>query len=134
MRLNTLLIALSATAASVMAYASPCDGVDRTLTDAHKQQLAPVIAKQIKVRSVDVLQSYRDDKWHIIYVKTHVTENAFIFFKSDPLKNQYLVAWGGRADPDEEADIAKWVKQKAKGIPPKLAKCFAWHVTKDRDM
>lgn len=119
---------------SLAATASPCDGVDRSLTDARKRELAPVIAKQIKVRSVDVLQSYRNDKWHIIYVKTHVTDNAFIFFKSDPVKSQYLVAWGGKADPDEEADIAKWIKAKAKGIPQKLATCFAWHVTNDRDM
>lgn len=134
MRLKLLLIALSATAASVAANAASCDGIDRTLTEARKLELAPVIAKQIKVRSVDVLQSYRNGNWHIIYVKTHVTDNAFIFFKSDPLKSQYLVAWGGRADPDEELEIAKWVKQKAKGIPPTLAKCFAWHVTKDRDL
>ena len=134
MRLNTLWIALGGCVTSLAAYASPCDGIDRTLTDERKLELAPAIAKQIKVRSVDVLQAYRDDKWHIIYVNTHVTDNAFIFFKSDPLKSQYLVAWGGKARPDEEADIAKWIKTKAKGIPPRLAKCFAWHVTKDRDM
>ena len=135
MRLTTSLAALcGASLLSLAASASPCDGVDRTLTDARKTELAPAIAKQIKVRSVEVLQSYRDQSWHIIYAKTPVSENAFIFFKSDPLKSRYIVAWGGKADPDEEADIAQWIKAKAKGIPPRLAKCFAWHVTKDRDM
>jgi hypothetical protein len=135
MRLLASLVTLcGGTLISLAASASPCDAVDRALTDARKIELAPVIAKQIKVRSVDVLQSYRDESWHIIYVNTHVSDNAFIFFKSDPLKSQYLVAWGGQARPDEEADIAKWTRSKAKGIPPKLAKCFAWHVTKDRDM
>lgn len=119
---------------SLAASAAPCDGIDRTLTDARKTELAPVIAKQIKVKAVDVLQSYREGTWHIIYAKTHVTDNAFIFFKADPLKSPYVVAWGGQARPDEEKDIARWVNSKAKGIPPMLAKCFAWHVTKDRDM
>lgn len=119
---------------SLAAHATPCDGIDRTLSDERKTELAPVIAKQIKVKSVDVLQSYREGTWHIIYAKTHVTDNAFIFYKTDPMKGMYVVAWGGQARPDEEAEIARWVKGKAKGIPPKLASCFAWHVTKDRDM
>ena len=131
---TSFLTLCGGTLISLAASASPCDGIDRTLPDARKLELAPVIAKQIKVRAVEVLQSYREQDWHIIYAKTQVSDNAFIFFKSDPFKSQYLVAWGGKADPDEEAEIAKWVKTKAKGIPPKLAQCFAWHVTKDRDM
>lgn len=119
---------------SLAAHAAPCDGIDRTLTEERKAELAPVVAKQIKVKTVDVLQSYRDGTWHILYAKTHVTDNAFIFYKADPLKSTYVVAWGGQARPDEEATIARWINGKAKGIPPKLAKCFAWHVTKDRDM
>ena len=135
MRLVKLLvIATSMALLSQIANASPCDGIDRTLTSERKLELAPVIAKQIKVKSVDVLQSYREGTWHIIYAKTPVSENAFFFFKADPIKSQYLVAWGGKARPDEEAEIAKWVKGKAKGISPKLAQCFAWHVTKDRDV
>ena len=135
MRLATSLLILCGGAfISLAATASPCDGIDRALTEERKLELAPVIAKQIKVRSVDVLQLYRSENWHIIYAKTPVSENAFFFFKSDPLKSPYLVAWGGQARPDEEAEITKWIRSKAKGIPPRLAKCFAWHVTKDRDM
>ena len=97
---NILVTTASAALLSLTAQASPCDSIDRTLTDARKAELSPVIAKQIKVKSVDVLQSYREQDWHIIYTKTPVSENAFIFFKADPLKSQYLVAWGGQARPD----------------------------------
>jgi hypothetical protein len=117
-----------------VAHATPCDGVDRTLSDARKSQLAPVIARQMKIESADILQSYKYAGWYIIYVNTHVSDEAFLFFGGDPLQSKYLTAWGGAAAVFEGPQIRRWVFKNAKGIPTKLASCFAWHVTKDRDL
>ncbi len=113
--------------------ASPCDGVDRSLTNDRKGAQVPAIAKQLKYKRVDVLQSFRDGNWQIIYVDTHESDNGFLFYSRDPLKNNYVTVWGGVAMKDEEAAIRRWTFKNAPGIPPRLAKCFAWHVTNDRD-
>ena len=114
--------------------ASPCDGVDRSLTEDRKSQLAPVIAKQLNIESAAILQSYSYRGWYIIYVSTHVSDEAFLFFNVDPTQGKYLTTWGGGAAANEEPEIKQWVLKNAKGIPSKLAGCFAWHVTKDRDL
>lgn len=115
-------------------YASHCDGVDRSLTEDRKNQLAPVIAKQLNVESAEILQSYRYRSWYIIYVNTLVSDEAFLFFSSDPTRSMYLTIWSGGAAVYEEPEIKKWVLNNAKAIPSKLAGCFAWHVTKARNL
>jgi hypothetical protein len=116
------------------ATASPCTGIDRTLTDAQKHAWAPVIATQLHVANVDVLQVFRDGDWRVIYVDTHVSDNGFLFYRNDPLHGTYVNTWAGAAMKDEEASIGQWVQQNVPGIPTRLTKCFAWHVTQDRDM
>jgi hypothetical protein len=113
--------------------ASPCDGVDRSLTKERKETLAPVIAKQLNVKRVDVLQSFRYAKWSIIYIDNHESDNGFLIYSGDPLRSHYITVWGGVALPKEEQEIRKWTIKNAAGIPPRLAGCFAWHVTNDRD-
>jgi hypothetical protein len=115
------------------ASASPCTGIDRTLTNAQKQAWAPVIAKQLHVERVDVLQVFRDGDWRVIYVDTHVSDNGFLFYRNDPQRGKYLTTWAGMAMQDEEASINQWALQNVPGIPAQLATCFAWHVTQDRD-
>jgi hypothetical protein len=117
-----------------VAHPSPCTGIDRTLTDAQKRAWAPVIAKQLHVANVDVLQVFRDGDWRVIYVDTHVSDNGFLFYRDDPLHGTYVNAWAGAAMKDEEASIHQWVQKNVPGIPAQLAICFAWHVTQDRDM
>jgi hypothetical protein len=117
-----------------VAHATLCNGVDRTLTEERKGQLSPVIASQMNIESAEILQSYKYAGWYIIYVNTHVSDEAFLFFGGDPLQNKYLTAWGGAAAVFEGPQIKRWVQKNAKGIPAKLASCFAWHVTKDRDL
>ncbi len=126
-------VLLLAAAITIDATASPCSGVNRILTEGRKTQLAPVIAKQLNTDSVDVLQSFRYRTWYIIYVDTHISDEAYLFFAADPLNARYVTTWGGGAGTSEEADVGRWVRQNAKGIPGKLASCFAFHVTKDRD-
>jgi hypothetical protein len=100
---------------SVAHAGSLCDGVDRSLTTEHRSAWAPEVAKQLSVSSVEVLQSFRLDGWNILYVDTHQSDEAFLFYARDPLTSHY------------------WALKNAPNIPLKLASCFAWHVTKDRD-
>ena len=122
-------------AVTPLAYAaSPCDGVDRTLSVAQKTTLAPAIASQLHVPSVDVLQMFRLRPWRIVYVATHQSDNGFLFYAQDPLTHPAVTSWAGGAAPDEQASIRHWVLTHAHGIPSRLAECFAWHVTQHRDM
>lgn len=121
-------------AVSFRVWAVPCTGVDRQLTEERKAELAPVIAKQLNIESAEILQSYRYHDWYIIYVNTHVSDEAFLFYKGDPTKSRYLTTWGGGATRNEGPEITRWVHANASGVPGKLAACFAWHVTRDRDL
>ena len=114
---------------------SPCDGVNRSLTDSRKLQLAHAIARQKKLKTVAVYQSFSDANWSIIYVGTPVSDNGYFFYSGDPLVAAHPInVWGGAAMAFETTDIAKWVSSKVKGIPTRLANCFAWHVTLNRDL
>lgn len=128
-----LALALAVTMSS-SCQASSCDGVNRDLTSAQKAELAPSIAKQLQVPSVDVLQSFHIGSWSIVYVDTHQSDNAFLFYSHDPRTSRYVTLWSGSAQHNEEQEIESWTVKNASGIPPQLAKCFAWHVTNDRDL
>lgn len=132
-----LLCCLAAGLFSMVTYganASPCNGVDRSLSSNRKLALAPKIAKELYVASVDVLQSFRSHGWSIIYVDTHESDETFLFYPGDPMTARYVTLWGGAATIYEEGEIEKWVLKNVPKIPRKLARCFAWHVTHDRDM
>lgn len=119
---------------AVAAAPTPCDGVDRSLSTAQKAQWAPAIAGQLGVAKVDVLQSFAIGEWRIVYVNTYQTDEAFLFYPKDPATSRYVTLWAGAAMQDEEAEIRAWALKDAPGIPARLAQCFAWHVTKHRDM
>ncbi|MGZ3771471.1 MAG: hypothetical protein ACXVCP_09120 [Bdellovibrio sp.] len=127
------------TSLAVMAATFPCSEINRTLADKDKLNLAATIADQLKkdfknVKNVEVLQSYQYENWRIIYVATHVSDAPFLFYSGDPKINSYVTLWSGGAKRSEEEDIYRWVLSHAKGIPSKLARCFSWHVTNDRDL
>ncbi len=117
---------------TISACAAPCTGVDRSLDQNRKKQLAPVIAKQLNITSADILQSFKYQSWYIIFVETHVSDEPYLFFKGDPFHEKYLTLWSGAARADEEQQIKEWTIRNVKGIPLALASCFAWHVTKNR--
>jgi hypothetical protein len=132
--LDRILIAVCVLAAATTAWAaSPCTGVSRDLTSQRKASLAPEIAKQLNVKNVDVLQSFRLDGWEIVYVSTGVSDEPFLFYSDDPIRSRYIAMWSGAAAIYEERAIKSWTLKNAQGIPRKLAGCFAWHVTKDRN-
>jgi hypothetical protein len=49
-----------------------------------------------------------------------------------PLKRHSVTEWGRAASEGEEKEIKDWTLKNAPGIPERLARCFAWHVTPDR--
>jgi hypothetical protein len=114
------------------AVASPCDGMRPTLTAADKSALAPALATQLSTPRVDLLDEFRSGDWQIVYVDSHVADEAFLFYHGDPRTARYITLWSGGAAPGEEASIRAWTIAHAPGIPSALAACFAWHVTKDR--
>lgn len=108
---------------------TPCDGIDRSLTQERKAALAPALAKQLKVASVDVFKSFKEGGWSIFYVGTHVSDEPFLFYKGDPMKTHYITTWSGAAGWSEEQEMVDWTVKNVPGIPLHLANCFAWHVT-----
>jgi hypothetical protein len=124
------------------ASSAECSGVDRTVTEETKARLAPLVAAQLetptdtgqlKVSTVDVLESFRSRAWTILYVDTHTSDNAFLFYRESATGARFVTLWAGAARSDEQRQIRQWVQKNAPGIPTRLANCFAWHVTQDRD-
>ena len=114
--------------------AQPCSGINRQLDSERKAVLAPAIANQLQASAVDVLQLFRLGNWSIVYVDTHDADEAFLFYAADPLTSHYTALWSGAAARNEERQIRNWVMNNAPGIPKRLAGCFAWHVTRDRNL
>lgn len=132
--LQALALFFTVSSAATAASPTPCDGVDRHLSDSQKAEWAAPIAKQFGVAGVTVLQSFAFGAWRIVYVDTHETDEVFLFYHGDPRTSRYVTLWAGAAMEDEEADIRAWAMKDAPGIPAHLAECFAWHVSKHRDM
>lgn len=114
---------------------SPCDSINRSISESEKVRLAPILAKQLKrhldVTKVSVLQAFKYGTWQIYYVEPQDWDAVYLFFSNDPEKIEYLNLWGGVARPEEEADVLSWTNKKVPGIPSTLAKCFAYHVTQE---
>lgn len=127
-----LLLALGFAVPQFAWSASPCDSVDRGLTDNSKAEWVPVIASRLHAQKVDILQSFRLEDWSIIYVDAHESDNAFLFYSHGPVRSHYVTLWGGAATKNEEQSIKAWTLKNAPGIPQKLAGCFAWYVTNAR--
>jgi len=113
--------------------ASACNGVDRALPNESKARMAGAIAAQLHAPAVEVLQSFRMGAWRIIYVDSPISDPPFLFFSGDPTSSRYVTLWSGAAAEDEAPAIYDWTLKNAPGIPQGLARCFAWHVTADRE-
>lgn len=120
--------------ASGVTAASPCDLVRRDLSESERTEWAGAIARQLNVPRVTILQVFELRDWKIVYVDTPSSDPPFIFFHGTPDKVHYVTLWSGGARADEEASIRAWAIKSAPGIPSDLAECFAWHVSKDRDL
>ena len=126
--LFTLLLAITN-----QGYPSPCDSVDHTLNSQQKTELAPVIANQLKVEEVEVMEMLRYKGWSIIYVNPYKYEPPYLFFSGDPKTTQHLYGWSGVAIRGEEEQVKTWIQDHVQGIPEEFAGCFAWHVIYERN-
>jgi hypothetical protein len=117
---------------AMAATASPCNGIDRSLSEAQKVKLAPVIAKEEKVAKVKVLESFKSGNWHIIFIENYVSDEPYLFYSGDPMVAKPITAWSGAATIYEEQEMKEWTVKNVPGIPGNLAGCFAWHVTLER--
>lgn len=130
-----LIIAMPLSFATLNVWAkSPCDGVDRHLNSSEASQLSIEVGHQLNTANVEILQSFKSHDWTILYIDSHEADPAFLFYSGNPLSQRFITLWSGGARTDEEQIIHAWLKDNVKDIPNDLARCFAWHVTKDRDM
>ena len=138
-----ILTALGAAQAAIAGEPSPCQGVNQNLgaNIKNKTDLARAITKQLnvshpalKISSTTVLRSFASGNWSIVYVAPDKAERVFVFYAGNPLTSRYVTLWGGEGATTvkDEPIIKNWVLKNAPGIPPKLASCFAWYVTKGR--
>jgi hypothetical protein len=132
--IGTCLLLIFYLALASSALGAPCSQVDRSLNEKTKLALAPVIATQLDVEYVDVLQSYRLDAWSIIYVDAHKGDELFLFYAKNPLNEKYITMWSGAVSRNEEKEIKDWALKNAPSIPIQLASCFAWQVTVARSL
>ena len=109
---------------------SACDGINREITSKSKVTLTSAIAKQLHVRTVEILESFKIDRWSIYYVNPIQADSVYVFYAGNPINEHYVTLWGGYAFSDEKYKIKSWVIKNAPGIPMQLARCFAWRVTK----
>ena len=128
--LSTITLILSATLLS--RAESACSGVDRTLPKERSKALAPILAKQLDAKHAEISKSFRFGGWSILYVSTGEADDAYVFYSGDPMQIKYVTLWGGVALENKEQEIRDWTLKNAPGIPRTLARCFAWHVTKER--
>lgn len=110
--------------------ATPCNGVDRRLTNRLRHQLELAIATEQHRPQVKVFDVFRINRWFIVFSDASDGDEPYLFYSEDPRKGSHpITAWGGAATIFETSEVAKWAEQNAPGIPSKLANCFAWHVT-----
>jgi len=144
-RLASIALA-GAASASFAATTSPCKGVDRSLTESQRRayrpaierhlnaQLAAGLGEAISLTPADLFQQFRVGSWHIVYVNTTISDEAFLFYDGRPDRRPaYLADWAGAATFDEGPEIIAWLRKNLPALPHKLAACFAWHVTQARD-
>lgn len=133
--INSVIVATLCLFSTLNAWAkSPCDGIDRRLNSSDASKLRVELGRQLNADNIEILQSFKSLGWTILYVASDNADPAFLFYSEDPINHHFLTLWSGGAKSDEAQAISSWVKEGAKGIPSNLAQCFAWHVTKDRDM
>lgn len=107
------------------AAADACAGVDRTLSEEDRSGLGAVVARQLQLRGVKLLQSLRSESWQVLHIAARDADNSFVFFAGDPRSERYRDAIGEFALPEGEAAIRRWLQENLKDMPQPLAACVA---------
>ena len=98
-----------------------------------KAAVTPAVDVELHDPTASVMQSFRYGGWTILYVDTVRSDPLFLFYRGDPRRGASVAQWSGAAMASEQAEVERWTLANARGIPPRLAACFAYHVTQDRD-
>ena len=114
----------------VLAAADPCASIDRTLADADKAALAPVIGRQLELRGVSVRESLRSGDWRVFLIGARDADDSFVFYSGDPASQRYVDAIGVFALPEGEAAIRRWLTESFAAMPKDLAGCVAHDAAK----
>lgn len=113
-----------------LAAADPCAGIDRTLADADKAALAPLIGRQLELRGVTIRESLRRGDWRVFLIGARDADDSFVFYAGDPASQRYLDAIGVFALPEGEAAIRRWLSESFAAMPADLAGCVAQDAAK----
>lgn len=122
----------AAQAAAPAAQVAPpdyCQGLVLDLPDGEKARLGSAIAPQLGVKSAQLTLGFGSGDWRIYYVQPENMEPAYLFFMGDPSSHHYRGLWAGVSTGDDEPSIEHWLKANVAGLPNKLGRCFAYHVT-----
>lgn len=107
--------------------ASPCKGVDTTLTEQRKSDYAALIAdaldQDIMPSKVSVMDFMQSGTWAVVYAEVPVADPGYFFFDFSSGKAEFKDVWGGIAEKSEAAEIAKWARDL--GTNKTIASCFA---------
>ena len=128
MRSALLSLALLVPALAVGAP-NPCDGIERGTQGEGREALGNLLARQLGVTEVQIIQSYRSDIWHVLAVESD-GERTYLVYAGDPLRTGFVASWAGAGTGEDENSVRSWVIRSATKIPQKLAGCFAWSVTR----
>lgn len=107
------------------AAADACAGVDRGLNDEDRAGLGAVVARQLQLRGVKLLQALRSESWLVLHIAARDADNSYVFFAGDPHSERYRDAIGEFALPEGEAAIRRWLQENLNGMPPPLVACVA---------
>jgi hypothetical protein len=127
----TCLTGLGISLTPAIAAKNDCDGVKVEVTQARKQEYAPLVAaamqSKVKPTQVKFTAIMESGNWSAAYVSTPASDDGVMFFQTANGKKQFRDVWGGYAQPSEKPELVSWAKKL--GAPQDLAKCFAEVVT-----
>lgn len=123
------LTGLATSMAPAFAAHNVCHGVQVDVTNARKQQYAPLVAAEVDIKPAQVEFSaiMESGSWSAAYVSTPVSDDGVMFFQTVDGKKRFRDVWGGWAEPSESPELIAWAEKL--GAPADLAKCFAEIVT-----
>ena len=115
------------------ASASPCDGVDRSMSPMEKASIVRAVSRDRNSNEVTIDPPLHWKSWWVVLGDGGTFDADYFFYHGDPSTTKLLGAIDTFYRPDEESWLLNWTRSHIPGIPPNLARCFAWHATKDPD-
>lgn len=106
-----------------------CKAISRAFTLAERVRWSSIVSENRDFAGAKAVESFVSSSWRVVYAIFPNSEPAFLFFRG----LQPIATWSGGAAIFDAPEVEKWVLKNVPGIPRRLAHCFAWHVTFNRD-